>query len=155
MSEATPNAATGGGTRFQFRPGKPILSQNDADNGVTENALLMGAYEGLLTSLDGRGAYMTPAEVAAWNQPQPTNLAGTGMSVVKAGSIVQVVAVAPGSPAEGAGIKSGDQLRRVDTIDPFEHLHQTAVDDSEVDDRDDPRVIERAGDACLIDEALA
>jgi rod shape-determining protein MreB and related proteins len=42
MSEATPNAATGGGTRFQFRPGKPILSQNDADNGVTENALLMG-----------------------------------------------------------------------------------------------------------------
>ena len=41
MSEATSNTATGG-TRFQFRPGKPILSQNDADNGVTENALLMG-----------------------------------------------------------------------------------------------------------------
>src|SRR5215203_3843577 len=42
MSEATPNAAQGGATRFQFRPGKPILSQNDADNGITENALLMG-----------------------------------------------------------------------------------------------------------------
>ena len=42
MREATPNAATVGGTRFQIRPGKPILSQNDADNGVTENALLMG-----------------------------------------------------------------------------------------------------------------
>ena len=42
MSEATPNTAQGGSTRFQFRPGKPILSQNDADNGVTENALLMG-----------------------------------------------------------------------------------------------------------------
>ena len=42
MSEATPNTAQGGSTRFQFRPGKPILSQNDADNGMTENALLMG-----------------------------------------------------------------------------------------------------------------
>src|SRR3954451_18653793 len=42
MSEATPNTAQGGSTRFQFRPGKPILSQNDADNGMVENALLMG-----------------------------------------------------------------------------------------------------------------
>ena len=38
MSEAT----TGGTTRFQFRPGKPILSQNDQDTGMVENALLMG-----------------------------------------------------------------------------------------------------------------
>ena len=42
MSEATSNAAQGGATRFQFRPGKPILSQSDADNGMIENALLMG-----------------------------------------------------------------------------------------------------------------
>src|SRR2546423_1599313 len=42
MSEATTNAGQAGATRFQFRPGKPILSQNDQDNGMTENALLMG-----------------------------------------------------------------------------------------------------------------
>ncbi len=89
-----------------------LVKENYVDP-VDENSLLMGAYEGLLTSLDGRGAYMTPAEVAAWSQPQTNSSASTGMSIVKAGSIVQVVAVAPGSPAEGAGIKSGDQLRRV------------------------------------------
>ena len=39
MSEAS--SATGGG-RLKFQPGKPIIAQSDQDNGITENALLMG-----------------------------------------------------------------------------------------------------------------
>jgi rod shape-determining protein MreB len=39
MSEATP-AAHGG--RLRFQPGKPIVAQSDQDNGISENALLMG-----------------------------------------------------------------------------------------------------------------
>jgi rod shape-determining protein MreB len=39
MSE-TSSAAAGG--RLKFQPGKPIIAQNDQDNGLTENALLMG-----------------------------------------------------------------------------------------------------------------
>ena len=38
MSEAT--SAQGG--RLKFQPGKPIIAQSDQDNGVVENALLMG-----------------------------------------------------------------------------------------------------------------
>ena len=38
MSETS--SATGG--RLKFQPGKPIIAQNDQDNGMTENALLMG-----------------------------------------------------------------------------------------------------------------
>jgi rod shape-determining protein MreB and related proteins len=38
MSEASP--ATGG--RLKFQPGRPIIAQSDQDNGITENALLMG-----------------------------------------------------------------------------------------------------------------
>jgi rod shape-determining protein MreB and related proteins len=39
MSEAS-SAAQGG--RLRFQPGKPIVAQSDQDNGMTENALLMG-----------------------------------------------------------------------------------------------------------------
>lgn len=81
---------------------------------VEESALLVGAYEGLLGSLDGRGAYLSPPEVAAWKNPAAEISAATGMSVLKAATIVHVVAVAPGSPAEAAGIKPGDQVRRID-----------------------------------------
>ena len=38
MSEAS--SATGG--RLKFQPGRPITAQTDQDNGMTENALLMG-----------------------------------------------------------------------------------------------------------------
>ena len=38
MSEAT--SAQGG--RLKFQPGKPIVAQSDQDNGIVENALLMG-----------------------------------------------------------------------------------------------------------------
>jgi rod shape-determining protein MreB len=38
MSETS--SAAGG--RLKFQPGKPIIAQNDQDNGLTENALLMG-----------------------------------------------------------------------------------------------------------------
>lgn len=37
MSEATSQ-----GGRLKFQPGKPIVARNDQDNGMTENALLMG-----------------------------------------------------------------------------------------------------------------
>jgi carboxyl-terminal processing protease len=81
---------------------------------VAEKDLLLGAYEGLLGSLDARGAYLTPAEVADWKKPKADVSGETGLSVLKAGSIVQIIAVAKGSPAEDAGLKPGDQIRRID-----------------------------------------
>lgn len=81
---------------------------------VEESDLLVGAYEGLLGSLDARGAYLSPAEVAEWKSAPADASGDTGLSVLKSGSIVQVIAVAPGSPADAAGLKPGDQIRRID-----------------------------------------
>jgi carboxyl-terminal processing protease len=76
--------------------------------------LMKGAYEGMLGGLDANGAYLTPAEVGRW-QSGKTGAAGPGISILKVGRGVQVVAVAAGSPAAEAGVEIGDHLRLVDS----------------------------------------
>lgn len=81
---------------------------------VDQEGLLQGAYEGLLGGLDDRGAYLTSAEVADWKKAPNEPLADVGLAVLKSGAVVQVVAVASGSPADRAGVEVGDQIRRLD-----------------------------------------
>jgi carboxyl-terminal processing protease len=79
--------------------------------------LLHGAYEGMLSGLDAHGAYLTPEEVAEWkNARDDRELSDPGISVLRAGHALQVVAVDPGSPAEAAGLTVGDQIRKIDGL---------------------------------------
>jgi carboxyl-terminal processing protease len=80
---------------------------------VESDQLMKGAYEGMLGGLDANGAYLTPEEVGRW-RAGVTGTAGPGISILKVGRGVQVVALAPGSPAEDAGVEIGDHLRLVD-----------------------------------------
>jgi carboxyl-terminal processing protease len=53
--------------------------------------------------------------VAAWNRGVPAaDTADPGVSVLKSGPVLQVVAVAAGSSAEALKIVPGDQLRKID-----------------------------------------
>jgi carboxyl-terminal processing protease len=79
---------------------------------VESDRLLEGAYEGMLAGLDPNGAFLTPEELEAWKRPSAGD-AGPGVSVLKSYGALQVVGVAPGSPAEEAGIQVGDQIRRI------------------------------------------
>jgi carboxyl-terminal processing protease len=79
-------------------------------------ALMAGAYEGLLAGLDANGAYLTPADVAAWKREVPGEAVGPGFTGLKSGGALQIVFVAPGSPADGAGLRSGDQVRAIDDV---------------------------------------
>jgi carboxyl-terminal processing protease len=83
---------------------------------VDQEKLLNGAYEGLLGGLDPHGAYLTPAEVDAWKKGVGANAsADPGVAVLKPSyGALQVVWVAPGSPAADAGIVQGDHIRRID-----------------------------------------
>jgi len=78
------------------------------------DALLMGAYEGMLSGLDPNGAYLTPAEAAAWKKGGQGKQVGPGLSVLKGSGYLHVVSVAAGSSAANAGIQPGDQIRRID-----------------------------------------
>lgn len=80
---------------------------------VEADVLLLGAYEGMLAGLDSNGAYLTPDEVGDWLGYKESP-AGPGMSVLKVGRTVQVVAVEPDSATAHAGIRVGDRLRRLD-----------------------------------------
>ena len=81
---------------------------------VEPDGLLTGAYEGMLAGLDANGAYLTPEEVKEWKSNQKGERVPAGLSVLKAGRTLQVVAVDEGSSADDAGVKVGDQIRVID-----------------------------------------
>lgn len=90
-----------------------MVIENYVDPVDSEN-LLVGAYEGMLGGLDPNGAFLTPDEVAEWKRERAELEVGVGATVLKSGRALQVIAVEPGSAADGAGIVAGDQIRSID-----------------------------------------
>lgn len=90
-----------------------LVEENYVDPVETSN-LMRGAYEGLLGGLDAQGSYLTADEVASWKRPSAEATADPGISVLKTGSTLHIVAVAADSPAARAGLSVGDQVRRID-----------------------------------------
>ena len=73
-----------------------------------------GALHGLLESLDPQSSYLTPREYAEYKQKvASTNPGDTGLTLSKRYGYVIVVSVLPESPAEKAGIHSGDIFESV------------------------------------------
>jgi carboxyl-terminal processing protease len=115
-SGAALKAGAGDGTFRQMLLFSEVLSyavDNYVDPVDTEK-LMRGSQEGLMGGLDAHGAYLTQEDVDAWKKGlASTDLAEPGLSVLRSGPIIQVTAVAAGSPAEGAGIMAGDQIRKI------------------------------------------
>src|SRR5579862_6384175 len=73
-----------------------------------------GALHGLLESLDAESSYLTPREFTEYKQKQQSTGTGeTGLSLSKRFGYVIVISVLPDSPAEKAGIHSGDIFESV------------------------------------------
>ena len=115
-SGAAIRAGAGEGSYKQMLLFSEILSyvvDNYVDP-VDTGKLMSGAYEGLMGGLDAHGAYLTPAEVEEWKKgAAPGDTADAGLTVLRNGPVLQVVAVAKGSAAESASIAPGDQIRRI------------------------------------------
>src|SRR5262245_24149604 len=77
---------------IQFSEVLGLVLDNYVDP-VEQESLLEGAYEGLMGGLDARGSYLTPPEVAAWKKPLPEVVVDPGVSVLKAGASLQIIAV--------------------------------------------------------------
>src|SRR6202051_757558 len=68
-----------------------------------------GSLHGLLESLDSESSYLTPREYSEYKQKQQNAGTGeTGLTLSKRFGYVIVISVLPESPAEKAGIHSGD-----------------------------------------------
>ena len=63
---------------------------------------------GLLDSLDANSSYLNPEEYRRYKEHKETGTAGIGAFVSKRFGYAALVAVLPGSPAESAGLSSGD-----------------------------------------------
>jgi carboxyl-terminal processing protease len=73
-----------------------------------------GSLHGLLESLDPQSSYLTAREYTEYKQKQAANVSGdAGLTLSKRFGYIIVVSVLPESPAEKAGVHSGDIFESV------------------------------------------
>ena len=96
---------------------------------VNEDKLIDGAVKGYVDGLgDEYTKYFTKEEMDEFKEETEGNYTGIGilMSVLKKQNNIVVIATIKGSPAEDAGIKSGDIIKKVDgteyTADDFDKI---------------------------------
>jgi carboxyl-terminal processing protease len=93
-----------------------VLQKIQADYVDEPNMHLVtaGSLHGLLESLDPESSYLTPREYSEYKQKlQNVGTAETGLSLSKRFGYIIVVSVLPDSPAEKAGVHSGDIFESV------------------------------------------
>jgi carboxyl-terminal processing protease len=82
---------------------------------VNIDRALAGARHGLTEALDGDSFYLDAEAFRAWQQPAKENEADVGLLLTRRLGFLMVVAPRPGSPAEKAGVRTGDILKTIDT----------------------------------------
>jgi carboxyl-terminal processing protease len=88
--------------------------QQDYVDDPNMHLVTAGALHGLLESLDPQSSYLTPREYTEYKQKiASANPGDTGLTLSKRYGYVIVVSVLPESPAEKAGIHSGDIFESV------------------------------------------
>ena len=95
-----------------------IIHDQFIDQPVDDEALLQGAFRGMMESLgDPYSAYMSPEEFRAQNAPIIGEYSGIGAYVDTSGDFLVIMAPMPDSPAEMAGLKPGDKVVAIDGED--------------------------------------
>ncbi len=81
---------------------------------VTRQELMEGAYRGVVEALDAHSAYLSVEDLKSFNDSISGSFVGVGISIVKKGDYIEVVAPIADSPAEAVGMKAGDLIVEVD-----------------------------------------
>jgi carboxyl-terminal processing protease len=85
--------------------------QNNYVDRVDAEALISGAYQGLMAMLDSDSEYLPPGETRAGAQEAAP--ADVGITPIRTDMVMRVLSVRPGSPADRAGVRSGWYLRTI------------------------------------------
>ena len=92
-----------------------LIHKQYVDQPLDDTTLMRGAISGMLSSLgDPNTAYMDPIQYQQANAPLEGSYEGIGAWVDTSGEFLTIISPMAGSPAEAAGLKSGDMITAVD-----------------------------------------
>jgi carboxyl-terminal processing protease len=94
-----------------------VQIENHYVDPVERGRVLEGAIKGMVENLDPHSSYMPPDEWKEFQSDTEGKFGGVGLEVDGRGDRLVVIAPIEGSPAERAGIKSGDRIVAVDGSD--------------------------------------
>jgi carboxyl-terminal processing protease len=95
-----------------------LVHQNYVDQPVDDMALMRGAISGMMNALgDQHSTYMDPKDYADANSSLAGEYEGIGAFVDTTTDYLTITSPMPGSPAERAGLLSGDQVIAIDGED--------------------------------------
>jgi carboxyl-terminal processing protease len=81
---------------------------------VSDDKLIKGAIDGMLSSLDPHSAYLDGASLQRLETMIDGRYSGLGLSVMMDDGAVKIISPMRGSPAEKAGLKAGDFITHLD-----------------------------------------
>lgn len=93
------------------------LVENEYVDPVDRARLVEGAVKGMVAELDPHSAYMPPQDFTVFQSDTEGQFGGVGVEVDARADTVTVLAPIEGSPAERAGVRSGDRIVAVDGED--------------------------------------
>src|SRR5215469_14587799 len=92
--------------------------ENEYVDPVDRTKLVNGAIKGMVSELDPHSSYMPPEEFQNFESDTEGQFGGIGIEVESRNDQLVVLSPIEGSPADRAGIKSGDIIVSVDGKDP-------------------------------------
>ncbi len=95
-----------------------VIHEQYVNQPVDDVKLMEGAIRGMMESLgDKHSSYMDPTTYTQANQELSGAYEGIGAYVDTGGDFLTITSPIPGSPAEAAGLKPGDQIIKIDGQD--------------------------------------
>ena len=90
-----------------------MVQKNYVDD-VSTDQLIDGAINGMLSSLDPHSAYLTPDLYKELQVDTRGSFGGLGIEITQRNGVLTVVSPIEDTPAFRAGVKSGDQIIKID-----------------------------------------
>jgi carboxyl-terminal processing protease len=128
-------ATNAGATQAQASPYYPLTIfskvlahvQTSYVEEVNSDDLIYGAIKGMVNSLDPHSAYLDPDEYKVLKGDTAGEFGGVGIEVDARFGRLMVISPMPGSPAELAGVRSGDEIIVIEGVPAYTLTIQDAV----------------------------
>ncbi len=105
-----------------------LVKAKHIDANIQDTTLFYGAIQGMVASLgDPYSVYFPPAKAEEFTKDLAGEFDGIGAEIGIRNNQLVVIAPLPSSPAEKAGLKSGDKILAIDGVETYEMSVEDAV----------------------------